>query len=289
MNQPSVLKDGETLLPGFEARLIDIGKGRKIVAFDSHPQESSALYVPAEDSADNCSKKLLPVVFLHGFPDNVFSFRLVVPILVASGRRCILLSSPGYDQASISSSGPDGRLDVPTVAKDYSIAIESILDLISSPSRPSYHLVGHDWGALHAKFIASEIHSRRVASLSLAAVPHGILAGFKKHLKEQMIDNSWYMAFFQLPYLPEWWILGPLDGLSWLWRRWPPSYDIDLVYLNSVRKTLSQPGVMRSAINMYRDEFGKALLVQYLILRCIFIIRWLIGFGNRPFQPPSDN
>jgi len=281
MEETTIWKDSKTLLPGFQPKLISIGKNRQVISFDSH----------LPDSKTKASTKS-PVIFLHGFPDNVFSFRLVAPILVKSGSRCILLSCPGYDYLS-KSAKVDGSLGVEAVAKDYTIAIDNILGSTDSESKPMYHLVGHDWGALHASYIASKIHTRRVISLCLAAVPHGLHAGYKKFPKQQIIDKSWYLAFFQLPYLPEWWLLGPMDGLSLLWRQWSPNYEVDQFYLFSVRRTLSQPGIIKSALNMYRDTIGKTFVLQYILLRLLCLIRFFLGLGNRPLdfsnQPKSSD
>jgi len=83
MEQPSILKDCETLLIGFNnIILIDIGEDSKIVEFDSYNS-------PNESYNDKNGLAKLLAIFLHGFPDNMFSFRLVSQIIVTSGCRRI--------------------------------------------------------------------------------------------------------------------------------------------------------------------------------------------------------
>ena len=91
--------------------------------------------------------------------------------------------------------------------------------------------------------MATKIHAREIMSISLAAVPFGMSETCKKYVKKQIIDKNWYTAFYQLPFLLEWWLFGPMDGLSWLWRKWSPNYEVDKEYFQSFRNSLSQPGI----------------------------------------------
>jgi pimeloyl-ACP methyl ester carboxylesterase len=67
------------------------------------------------------------------------------------------------------------------------------------------------------------------------------------HWPRQLI-NSWYILYFQLPWLPE-------RSASWvvprLWRRWSPGYqaDEDLRYVNSA---IGAPERWRAALAYYR-------------------------------------
>ena len=120
------------------SKLVEIGNKRQIIAFDSQSDESNA----------NESEKRLPVIFLHGFPDNLFNFRHVAPILVKAGHRCILPSCAGYDFVN-KSTKIDGSLGIKSVANAYCIAIDTLLGNKEIKSSKSighfYHLVGHDW------------------------------------------------------------------------------------------------------------------------------------------------
>ena len=80
--------------------------------------------------------KRVPVVMLHGFPDNALSFYAVAPLLVARGHRVILPSLPGYDATSVSEDVADKSME--RLAQDITVALGK-LEL----GEGGFHLVGH--------------------------------------------------------------------------------------------------------------------------------------------------
>lgn len=272
--QNTIIQDGKLLLPKFYPSSVEIGGGRTMTVFDSQQQQQQKRQINDETK--------IPAIFLNGFPDNAISFRLVAPILVDSGRRCLIFSCPGYDTTSNFSST---SAKVNAIAEDYIMAIQTILG-----KGARFHLVGHDWGSVHASCIARKLQDKDndlvVASLVLAAVPHGTIAGFKKFTTQ--FHNSWYIAFFQLPYLPKLWLRRG-NGLLYLWQRWSPNLQISdhNPYFQSVhRSLLEQAGVLRSALQIYRDVMGFTFLINFVIIQLVFGFRWMVGLGNQSFELP---
>ena len=63
------------------------------------------------------------------------------------------------------------------------------------------HLVGHDWGAALAWYVAAR-QPHRIASLACLSVPHP--EAFRRAMtRSRQALDSWYMAAFQPPALPE--------------------------------------------------------------------------------------
>lgn len=267
----TLLRELEVLTPGFHAARVDLGGGRRLIALDSRPDDDAAKP---------------PAVFLHGFPDNATSAHPAAARLVAGGRRCVLLSCPGYDDWR-------GPLDPASVAAAYRTALDVVLG-----RGAGCHLVGHDWGAVHASFLARSAagggnQNERILSLTMAAVPHNSLAGFSAHPYSQM-NRSWYMAFFQLPWLPERWLRR--GGLEYLWRTWSPGYALrgpdgaETPYFAGVRRTLlaaDRRGALRGAVRMYRDTIGASFLLQWLLLQGVFLLRPLLGLDNAAWSLPA--
>ncbi len=132
-----------------------------------------------------------PVVLLHGFPERATSWRYVTPILNAAGYRTLAMDQRGY--------APGAR---PPRRRDYT-ATELAADAAALVDRVggSAHVVGHDWGSAVAWTLAATAPDR-VRSLTAVSVPHP-KAFLESWVRSAQGLKSWYMAFFQLPGVPE--------------------------------------------------------------------------------------
>ncbi len=112
------------------------------------------------------------VLLLHGFPAGARSYESVMTLLEGDG---LLLAAP--EQRGYS---PGAR---PASVADYSIErlAQDALDLAASLGHHRFHLVGHDWGASVAWYLAAH-HPDRVRSLTAVSVPH--LAAYGQALRE---------------------------------------------------------------------------------------------------------
>lgn len=132
-----------------------------------------------------------PVLLLHGFPQHSDSWDQVVPLLNAAGYRTVTFDQRGY--------APDAR---PARRRDYTIPeltadAAAVIDAYGG----RMHVVGHDWGAIVAWFLATD-YADKVAALTIVSVPHprAFLASMGT---SRQVLSSWYMVFFQLPWVPE--------------------------------------------------------------------------------------
>jgi pimeloyl-ACP methyl ester carboxylesterase len=130
------------------------------------------------------------IVLLHGFPERASSWRLVAPLLHRHGYRTIAPDQRGYS--------PGAR---PAHRRDYRIGelVDDVVALIEQVGGP-VHLVGHDWGAAVGWAVAAR-HPDLVRSWTAFSVPH--TAAYTKALLGRQGLKSWYMALFNLPWLPE--------------------------------------------------------------------------------------
>jgi len=129
-----------------------------------------------------------PVLFLHGFPEFWYSWRHQLAFFAPS-YRCIAPDLRGYNET-------DARppYDVDTLVAD-------VLGLLDACGIERAHVVGHDWGGALAWVLATKAPERLI-SLSVLNCPHP--ARFRKGLWQRgQWLRSWYIAFFQLPWLPE--------------------------------------------------------------------------------------
>jgi pimeloyl-ACP methyl ester carboxylesterase len=131
---------------------------------------------------------------LHGFPESRFSWRYQLPLLAKLGYRAWAPDLRGYGETE----------PKPRDVASYRIErlMEDVAALIDASGAREVTLIGHDWGAgLAWTFAANRI--RPLERLVIMNVPHpGVFAEHLRRSPRQML-RSWYMAFFQIPGLPE--------------------------------------------------------------------------------------
>jgi pimeloyl-ACP methyl ester carboxylesterase len=181
------------------------------------------------------------VILLHGFPQMNTSWNDVIPRLTAAGYRCLAPNQRGYS--------PGAR---PKRRRDYRLPelVEDVRALIDASGARRVHVAGHDWGAAVAWGVAAEM-PERVGSLTALSVPHPA-AFLKSFATSRQGLASWYMYFFQLPRIPERYLLGgegntPRLSKFMQWMAHQPVATADRDAL-----AMAEPGAFTAALNWYR-------------------------------------
>lgn len=176
-------------------------------------------------------------ILLHGFPETRASWDRVVPQLTAAGYRVLAPDQRGYSPRA----RPQGRraYALRRLARD-------VLALADAAGAERFHLVGHDWGGAVAWAVAAW-HPERLFTVTSLATPHG-RALLRSFVSSDQALRSWYMLFFQLPWLPELSVSLAKPSLrKSLCESGLPDTYVDL-YLSA----LTQPGAATAALNWYR-------------------------------------
>jgi pimeloyl-ACP methyl ester carboxylesterase len=186
------------------------------------------------------------LILLHGFPEYWYSWHRQIAPLAAAGFRVIVPDQRGYNQ----SSKPPGvnSYAMPELVSDV-IAIADHL------RQRQLFLAGHDWGAAVAWSVAL-LHPQRVSRLAILNVPHPLV--MFRHLKTnwRQLRKSWYMFFFQLPWLPEKLFSRSnfhFGERSLLGSSRTGTFSAD--DFARYRAAWSQPGALTGMINWYRAAF----------------------------------
>lgn len=184
------------------------------------------------------------VILLHGFPEMGLSWKHYVEQLGALGYRVMAPDQRGYG----SSDKPEGRLAYRTenLAAD-------VVGLIDHEHREKASIIGHDWGAAVAWWVGLQ-YPDRVERLVTLNVPHPQV--FIKRLFTDLgqLRRSWYMFFFQLPYLPEKAVFKP-EGMASQIRRAIKDKAIADELLPAYHAAWSQPASQTGMISWYRAMF----------------------------------
>lgn len=132
-------------------------------------------------------------LLLHGFPESRFSWRHQLEPLAALGWRAVAPDMRGYGDTSRPAERGAYRLE--HLVTDAA----ALFDALGARRRL---LIGHDWGAMVAWSFAIA-QARPLDGLVAMNVPHP--AVFRAVLRRSWRQKarSWYVAFFQIPGLPE--------------------------------------------------------------------------------------
>jgi len=185
-------------------------------------------------------------LLLHGFPELAFSWRYQIAALADAGYEVWAPNLRGYGESS-----------KPHEVAAYSIdhLLEDIAALIDTSGRDEVLLIGHDWGAVQAWMFAIR-QVRPIDRLVIMNVPHPACMG-RELRKFRQLMKSWYIFFFQIPWLPEAVLRArgaravgdAFTNMAVDKTRFPA--EVTDVF----REAALRPGAMRSMINYYRAAF----------------------------------
>ena len=129
------------------------------------------------------------VLALHGFPESAWEWQPVAELLVHEGIRVVAPMQRGYS--------PGAR---PTEIEEYAIEhlTRDVVAVADHFDLGPIHLLGHDWGASVAWWLAAH-HPDRLATLTAVSVPHlGAFADAVFEDPEQQ-ERSAYFTLFRQP------------------------------------------------------------------------------------------
>lgn len=170
------------------------------------------------------------MLFLHGFPECWYSWRHQIPEF-AQTYKVVAVDLRGYND----SDKPEGQ-----AAYRMPEFIADIKGMIKALGYEQCILVGHDWGGIIAWHFAYA-HPDMLKQLIILNAPHPALFSQKLFTSGQWL-RSWYMLFFQVPFLPEFLIqLGDFKAL-------------EMAFLGmAVRKS----AFTKEDLDFYKDAFAK--------------------------------
>jgi pimeloyl-ACP methyl ester carboxylesterase len=131
-------------------------------------------------------------LLLHGFPELWLSWRHQMPLLARLGWRVWAPDLRGYGQSERPPRTADYDLD---------LLLADVAGLIDAAAPRETLLVAHDWGGILAWSFALR-RLRPLDRLVVMNLPHpgAARAAFRSF---RQLRRSWYILFFQLPWLPE--------------------------------------------------------------------------------------
>lgn len=183
-----------------------------------------------------------PILFLHGFPQTGYCWRLM-PQRLAHRFRLLMPDVPGF-----------GASDLPPEPEAGAVA-SMLVRYLDAVGAPEAIVVGHDWGGAFAFRLALD-HPERVPRLVVTNTA----------FRELSPLHSWYIWLFNIPALPEAaFRLGGDQILSFFIRGATPSAHrsvFDGEPLRVYREAYRDPTRVAAALAYYRTVTRKAVSKQ---------------------------
>ena len=186
------------------------------------------------------------VLLLHGFPEFWYSWREQIPALAEASYHVVAPDMRGYN----TSEKPHGVESYRTEE-----LVGDVVGLIDHFDEAEAYVVGHDWGGAVAWEVGIR-HPERVARLAVLNAPHP--GRFREVLRTPArLKRSWYMFFFQLPWLPEAFLSARnYDAIEGVFRDSTENPDaFSEADIQRYVDAAAQPGALTGSINYYRALF----------------------------------
>jgi pimeloyl-ACP methyl ester carboxylesterase len=183
-------------------------------------------------------------LFLHGFPESKHSWRYQLPLLAKLGWRAVAFDQRGYGD----SSRPKGvnAYDIENLMADAG----AVFDALGANRRL---LIAHDWGAVVAWAFAMD-RIRDLEGLVIMNVPHPAVFQANIVANPAQRRKSWYVLFFQIPWLPEWALTA--RGAQAIGRAFSDmavdKSRFSEADLDHYRRNALKPGAATAMVNWYR-------------------------------------
>jgi pimeloyl-ACP methyl ester carboxylesterase len=192
-----------------------------------------------------------PVILLHGWPYDIYSFVDVAPALASSGYRVIVPYLRGYGPTRFLSAGTFRNAQPTAVALDI-IALMDALN-IHQPI-----VAGFDWGARTADIIAVLWPQRCKGLVSVS----GYLIGSQKAGKTPLPPEAEFLWWYQFYFATDRGRAGyqkyTHDFARLIWRQASPEWQFDDATFDRSAAALDNPDHVAITIHNYRWRQGLA-------------------------------
>jgi pimeloyl-ACP methyl ester carboxylesterase len=192
-----------------------------------------------------------PVILLHGWPYDIYSFVDVAPALVSAGYRVIVPFIRGYGTTRFLSDGTV-RNGQPSATAVDTVALMDALK-IDNPI-----LAGFDWGARTANIIAALWPERCKAMVSVSGYLIGSQQSGRMPLPPEAELQWWYQFYFATERGRDGYDKYRRDFSKLIWQLASPKWDFDDATFERSAAAFDNPDHVAVVIHNYRWRLGLA-------------------------------
>ena len=190
-----------------------------------------------------------PVILLHGWPYDIYSFVDVAPLLASAGRRVIVPYLRGYGSTRFLS-GETFRNGQPSAVATDLIALMDALKIEKAT------LAGFDWGARTADIVAALWPERCKALVSVSGYLIGSQEAGRAPLPPKGEFQWWYQYYFATERGRAGYEKYRRDFAKLIWQQASPTWSFDDATFDRSAAAFDNPDHVAIVIHNYRWRLG---------------------------------
>lgn len=192
-----------------------------------------------------------PVILLHGWPYDIYSYVDVAPLLAAAGYRVIMPYLRGH--------GTTRFLSDATLRNGQQAALAvDIIDLMDALGVEKAIVAGYDWGARTANILAALWPERCKAMVSVSGYLIGSQAANKAPLPPQAELQWWYQFYFATDRGRAGYAQYTADFAKLIWKLASPRWNFDDATFARSAAAFKNPDHVDIVVHNYRWRLGLA-------------------------------
>ncbi len=192
-----------------------------------------------------------PVMLLHGWPYDIYSFVDVAPILASAGYRVIVPYVRGYGTTRFLSDDTHRNGQQSAVATD-------VIALMDALKIEKATVAGFDWGARSADIVAALWPERCKALVSVSGYLIGSQEAGKVPLPPKAELQWWYQYYFATERGRVGYEKNRRDFAKLIWQLASPQWKFDQATFDRTAVSFDNPDHVAIVIHNYRWRLGLA-------------------------------
>jgi pimeloyl-ACP methyl ester carboxylesterase len=192
-----------------------------------------------------------PVILLHGWPYDIYSFVDVAPLLALAGYRVIVPYVRGYGTTRFLSG------DTPRNGQQSVVAVD-VINLMDALKIQQATIGGFDWGARSADIVAAVWPERCKALVSVSGYLIGSQAAGKMPLPPQAELQWWYQYYFATDRGRDGYDKYRHDFSRLIWQIASPKWNFDDATFDRSAASFDNPDHVAIVIHNYRWRLSLA-------------------------------
>jgi pimeloyl-ACP methyl ester carboxylesterase len=193
----------------------------------------------------------IPVILLHGFPDDAHAYDDVAPPLAKAGHRALVPNLRGYGTTRFRDAA------APRMAEQAAIA-QDVIDFADALHLDRFAVGGYDWGG-RAAAITAALHPDRVRALVLmSGYPIQNTIGPFRPGPPESERQLWYQWYFNTERGREGLAANRRPLCKLLWQTWSPTWHFTDETYDRTAPSFDNPDFVDVVIHSYRHRVGNA-------------------------------